>query len=806
MPPPTLFVPGSLAGMAGEEHPDEVPIDYIIGVLRNRMKEFGGTPQAMKDRVWIIRSETGSGKSTALPAEVFRLLRGAKTPQKAVLAGPGVICTQPRVLTAISLAREMAASPHYPDLELGVTVGYATGPINEKPERGLIYATAGSLLAQLRGAGAGGREGDAAVMDRYRFILVDEAHEASLDIILLLLALKNLLRRNLGNPRLPFVLLTSATINVAKYSKYFGVGPENVIEVTGRAYGIATHYPLEGTTNYPEAAARTAVRIHRANPGDPPDRADILIFMPGLAEIEEVVKVLTEENRAFRAPGALEAPYLVLAISGEEVEQEGTDFRRLKIPIHNIRLPSAGGEERVRPMRKIIVSTVVAETGLTLEALKYVIDCGWNRTREAYFPGGEQGIVTRPAPKSRIRQRKGRAGRLFPGEFYPLYTQEVFEALEEDQLPDMVVQGLSSHFLPLVQMTAGGHGGVFRVGDIDLLDAPPVDALASALEAAVVFGYLRASPAEGGHALTPLGETAAGFAYAGMEGAQTLIAGYLWGVSILDLALVVALYGELSIPFYALPPKGAAPPPPGMGAIRAGLPAFLREGPESLPEGVDGYWGGRLLLSDDFLEGLLAFEGFARALLALGGDPAALSAWCFKNGLDYEKAVRMAKRRDGVIEEALRAGLNPFWGYEARLAASTPETFSGAVAGLKMCIYAGLRRNLLVYDPGANAYRGRHGGRVGVPPPYTAAPLAPLGKLGADVAAHKPKKLVTNQVVIRKAPRGKGGAPAPLLYGLVPALVSVLAGFVPEDENYWAPRCGGGQQGGAALRGRRPTN
>jgi len=789
MPLPTLLVPGSLTGTAGEEHPDEVPLDHIIGILRSHMKEFGGTPRAMKDRVWVIKSETGSGKSTALPAAVFRLLRGAKTPQRVVLAGPGVICTQPRVLTAISLARDMGDNPVYPDLELGETVGYATGPVNEKPDRGLIYATAGSLLAQLRGEGAGGREGDAAVMDRYRFILVDEAHEASLDIILLLLALKNLLRRNLGNPRLPFVLLTSATINVAEYSKYFGVGPANVIEVTGRAYPIAVHYPLEGTTNYPEAAAKTAVQIHRAHPADPPHQADILIFMPGAAEIEEVVKVLTEENRAFRVPGAPVAPYLCLALSGEEVEQGGADFRRLKIPIQEIRLPSVGGDRRLHPMRKIIISTVVAETGLTLEALKYVIDPGWNRTREAYFPGGEQGIVTRPAPKSRIRQRKGRAGRLFPGEFYPLYTQEVFEALEEDQLPDMVVQGLSSHFLALVQLTAGASDGVFRVGDLDLLEAPPVDALASALEAAVVFGYLRAAPAEGGHVLTPLGATAAGFAHTGMEGAQTLMAGYLWEVSILDLALVVALYGETSVPFYALPPKGAKPPPPGMGAFRAGLPAFLREGPDSLPEGEAGHLGGRLLLSDDFLEGLLAFEGFARALLALGGDPAALSAWCFKNGLDYEKTVRMAKRRDAVIAEALAAGLNPFWGYDSRLAATTPATFSRTVGRLKMCIYAGLRKNLLVYEPAANAYRGRHGGRVGVPLAYSDAALAPLGKLGADTAALKPKKLVTNQVGIRKAPRGKGGGPAPLLYGLLPSLVSVLDGYVPSDESFWDPRC-----------------
>ena len=788
MPLPTLLVPGSLAGPAGEAHPEAVPLEYLLGLLRAHLPGLSPPPRAASDRVWVVRSETGSGKSTALPAAVFRLLRG-KAAAATPMAGPGVICTQPRVLTAVSLARDMAASPAYPDLEMGVTVGYATGQANEKPARGLVYATSGVLLAQLR------REGDAAVMDRYRFVLVDEAHEASLDTALLLLALKGLLARNLGDPRLPFVLLTSATFDPAKYARYFGVGGANVVEVAGRAYPIETHWPPGGVADYPAAAARTAAEIHRAHPDDPPHQADILIFMPGLAEIDAVVRALAEANREHLAAGAAVRPFLTLALSRSEIENEGPDFRRLGVPLADATFLDDEGARR-RPLRRIIVSTVVAETGLTLSALKYVIDCGWYRGAETYYPSGAAGLVTRPAPQSRIRQRKGRAGRLFPGEFYPLYTRETYEALDADQPPDLAVQGFGPLFLPLAAMTAAANGGVFRVGDIDLLDPPPVDALAGALAGALVGGYLEARPAAGGHALTPLGDLAAAAPALGPEGLQTILAAYLWGASAADAVFLASLYGGEASgglpPFYLRPPppggKGPAPPakrpPPGDGALLAGLPPFLREGSGSLPPGAEGARAARALLADDFLEALLAFEGFVRALRDRPG-PSALADWCLENGLDYEKTVAATARRERFVAEALAAGLNPFWGHERRLAAAaSAEDFRGAVRRLKRCLHAGLRSRLLTYDPAANEYRGRHGERVGVPPAYTDAALARPGG-----PRDKPRRLVTDRVAIRKAPGGEG-APPPLLYRLAPGLVSVIDGDAPDDAEAWEPRRG----------------
>src|SRR6185369_2792690 len=96
---------------------------------------------------------------------------------------------------------------------------------------------------------------DAEIMGRYQFILVDEAHERSRDSDVTLMLLRNFYERNAGNPRLPFLLLMSATFDPARYAAYFRVGPENVVKVKGRAYPIETHWPAQGVNDYPAGAA-----------------------------------------------------------------------------------------------------------------------------------------------------------------------------------------------------------------------------------------------------------------------------------------------------------------------------------------------------------------------------------------------------------------------------------------------------------------------------------------------------------------------------------------------------------------------
>ena len=812
---PTLLIAGSLVGVAGEEHPRAIPIDYIIQWIKSRMPEFGGgAPRGLADRTLIVRSETGSGKSTVLPAHILRLLRSEKTAKAIKLSGPGVICTQPRILTAQTLARDQGAdTENYPDLVLGVTVGYQTGPVNEKPSSGLIYATTGIVLAQMR------MMSDADIISHYRFIIVDEAHERSLDLDALLMRLKTFLRRNIGNPRLPFVILASATLPVEKYSQYFGLGPENTVMVTGRSYEIEQFFPKVGANSYPQEAVRTALEIHTSNPDDDPTEADLLIFMPGKREIETVVELLTEANWAYKQPGSRVGPYLLLAISREEILAQSRDYRLIKKAPGDLRVTNTEGAF-VRPVRRIIVSTVVAETGLTIETLKYVIDCGWSRTQQNYYPGEFRGIITLPAPQSRIKQRMGRVGRLFPGKFYPLYTKNVYEALASEQPPEIITGGVSPIFLDVVATTAKAQAltadpgkpacPVFRVGDIDMLDPPPVDALADSLEKAITFGYLRTTPesvAAGGHVLTRLGETAARFNFLGMAQVQTLLAGYLWQVSIRDLALIVALYEQRDALLYYTPPFGRTQVEDAetarRKALRAGLPDYLITPPAHL-EGVAGggdqppavaeeyYYRARLLISDDFIEALLTFEGFARALDHTQGNLEALIDWCEENGIDFQGAMVLADLREAVMNEMLAGGLNPFWGEEHRLADAPPEAFFDTVVRLKNCIYAGLRFSTLTYDKKTDTYRARTGDVVEVPDMYTDAAQSRLRGLGAQaVAESRPQRVVTNTIRLRGAKRNQKEKLPPLFYRLVTGLVSVLDGYVNIDATARDPRTQG---------------
>lgn len=817
---PTLLVPGK---MRSPESP-RAPIEYITSWVRARMPEFGGRGGAFADRVLAVRSETGSGKSTVLPVHLFRLLRAKETPRRLRYRGPGLVCTQPRVLTAIALARDVAAehSPWNSDMIVGETIGFQTGPVSSGGAPGLVFATIGVLAAQLQ------QLEDAELMGRYRFIIVDEAHERSLESDMALLLLRNFYERNLGNPQLPFLLLASATFDPRRYAAYFGVGPENVVEVGGRSHPIEIHWPPSGTNDYVAAAAEAVVKIHEEGRDDPPERADVLVFVPGADGAERIVTKLAKANRRYelaRRSNAVgnaagnasdetsdadetsrQSPFLVLVINREVVTSQAGAYRWVfeKDPA---KLPLVGGR---RPSRRVIVSTVVAETGLTIDTLRYVVDCGWSRTREVYHPWGVAGVVTRPAPRSRVQQRSGRAGRLFPGDFYPLYTKHVYEALDEQQLPDIVAGDYGDVHLAVVreqqrQKLRTGRAPDFRLEDSALLDLPPAEAYLAAAATAAALGFVSpsapapdrwppdpvamAEDAPSVYGLTPLGVLASAFTRTRPEAVRVLLAGYAWGVAASDLLTAVAMFGTPLARLY----KDAASAP---GALREALPRFLRarEGgaaataPLPPTESEAHFYRARLLLADDFAEAVLVFDAFAARL----EDVAGAARWCAESGLSFDTLSRVARARDQVAEEMVVAGLDPFRGAARRLAARPLEDFTEGLARFKRCLYDGLRCRALRYEPGHPAgpsYVTAQGLRVRVPDLLTDAMSARLRAL--DVASpglEKPRWLVTDQVVLETAPMRPEERAPPLLYALAANLVSVLDGYVDVDPEFAAPR------------------
>lgn len=816
--PPTLLVKGSLRG-----HPGAVPVAVITDWLKARMPEYGGAPPAtLKDRVLIAKSETGSGKSTVLPVHVFRLLRSERAPPQQAYAGRSVLCTQPRVLTAMTLARDMAAAPYYPDLVLpgdivggkamrGV-VGFQTGPITNKPQRGLIYSTAGVLLAQLQAAAMAGDF--APISDMYAFIIIDEAHERSLDTDRVLMLLKEYLRHGIAQgglaaQRLPFVILASATINVEAYARFFGLvdddagggatagmpSASNYFHVVGRQHGIETVWPETGVNDYAAAAAARAISVHTDNPGDPPDQRDVLVFMPGAAESLGVARAVEKA----RDGGALDAggPVVVLTIDREAVNTENAAFVLVKAPAEalwgvlerNELYPAARlADMRARGLhaRRIIVSTVVAETGLTIETLKYVIDAGWNRAREAYQPYNAAGLITRPAAASRVQQRKGRAGRLFPGVFYPLYTESVYNALPPQQMPDIVTSGAGPLILTMALSQRFSTGGrdEFRLERVDMLDPPPADALAAALDQAVGLGFLSphvpiqrlvahdagAAPTGDqvgvGYGLTALGEHAVRFPRLELPEIRLLLAAPLWDAAVSDLATIVAAVQVCGARGLAgLLDRDAAREAKTPDAARrlldaafvAGLPAGYAGG-GAPPLAMQADWG-RAIVQDDLIEALCVFEAFrARLDAALAAHPdtfhAAVEEWCAARNLSAAALVGVARAREAVLTEMVAAGLNPFWGSAFRLARAPADAMLARVQALKRCIYDAYRLNELA--AAGDAYRDRFGLRVAAHPVRRAAAL------------------VSPQLTIVAAKKAPGQRRAPMRWTVAAPMVSAL--------------------------------
>lgn len=830
---PTLLVRGRLRLGADRRASDEIPAEYITAWMQRRMPEFGGRAPSMADRVLVVLAETGSGKSTTLPVAVFRILRNEKTPPRQRFRGPGVLCTQPRVLTAIALANDVSSRPWNPDMVLGQTVGFQTGPVSNKPASGLVYATAGVLAAQLRSVS------DDKIMDMYRFILVDEAHERSLDNDVTLMMLRNFYSRNVGNDRLPFLMLTSATFDPLRYAEYFGVGSDNVVEVVGRTHRITTHWPANGTNNYPAEAAKVALRIHREHQDDAPARADVLVFVPGAGEAQVVAFALLKAQRESADDGA--RPFLVLSINREVVASQSGDY-----PLVFVRpdlLPLVGG---AAPLRRIIVSTVVAETGITIDTLRYVVDCGWSRSEEMYQPWGAQGLITRPAPQSRIHQRKGRAGRLFPGDFYPLYTENVYDALDAQQLPEIITRGCSDALLAVIseqqrQKLRTGARPEFKLEDLTLLDPPPPEAFLAANSTAVLIGFVsdraalprRWPPSDDdgvggdgdgelsrgdgvggdgigdetarGYGLTQLGHIAASFSRTPMEGVRALLASYMWGAAVSDVITAVAMFGERMNDLLAsrgrVKPGVTSDLPPGALALRASLPSFLvaRHGGSAVglmgpSESEEFYFRAKLLLADDFVEAVLMFDAFARRVDASQGDLGAVASWCADSDINFDAMLDLSRRRELIVEEMIVAGLNPFRLSERRVSALPVTSFTEGVRALKRCLYDGLRCRLLRYEkdhPSGATYVTMQGLRVLTPRMFTdanAARLKALRVTNNNADEIKPQWLVTDEIRLSLAPKSSTDVAQPLLYVAEANLVSVLDGYVDPDTSFCEPR------------------
>jgi ATP-dependent helicase HrpA len=368
-------------------------------------------------RVMVIAGDTGSGKTTQIPKMCLEAGRG-----KNGLIG----CTQPRRIAAVSVAERVAE-----ELQDTGRVGYKIRFQDKTTRQTRIkFMTDGILLAETRSDRN---------LKRYDTIIIDEAHERSLNIDFLFGYLKNLLAIRPGLK----LIIASATLDTEKFSAHFDDAP--IISVSGRTYPIKTDYIELDTPDqsdlgsYVEKAANEAVNL-----AENPLSGDILIFMPTERDILDCTNML--DNK-------LAKQAVVLPLFGR---LHARDQRKIFRPAR---------------LRKIIVATNIAETSLTVPGVRYVIDSGLARISRYNPRARTTSLRVSRISRASCDQRAGRCGRTGPGHCVRLYSEQDFQTREQFTQPEIQRSNLAEVILQMISLKLGDPR------DFPFIDPPSVNSI-----------------------------------------------------------------------------------------------------------------------------------------------------------------------------------------------------------------------------------------------------------------------------------------------------------------------------------------
>ncbi len=371
-------------------YPEELPVVALKDSICEAISDH---------QVVVVAGDTGSGKTTQLPKFCLELFGD----------DPGLIgCTQPRRIAATSVSSRVAE-------ELGdtaLTVGYKIRFYDRTSDTTKVkFMTDGVLLAETR---------TDPLLKKYKVIILDEAHERSLNIDFLLGYIKRILPKR---PDLK-VIITSATIDTEAFSAHFGNAP--VVQVSGRTYPVEVQYKPPGDDeageNYVEHCARAIIDVyHNRKPGD------ILAFLPTEKDIRACCEFL-----------------------------EGQVGQAAILPLYG-RLP-AGEQKRIFQQKsetKIVVATNVAETSLTVPGIRYVVDSGLARMSYYNTRAKTTSLPVRKISRASCDQRKGRCGRVGPGVCIRLYDEEDYTGRDEYTLPEIKRSNLAEVILKMISLNLG---------------------------------------------------------------------------------------------------------------------------------------------------------------------------------------------------------------------------------------------------------------------------------------------------------------------------------------------------------------
>ena len=415
-----------IAGTTIQEQRRNLPIYHLRDELL----------QAVHDnQILVVIGETGSGKTTQMTQYLAEA--GYTTAGR-------IGCTQPRRVAAMSVSKRVAEEV---GCNLGDEVGYSIRFEDcTSPQTVIKYMTDGMLLRE-------------ALLDdmlsQYSVIMLDEAHERTINTDVLFGLLKDVVKRRKDLK----LIVTSATLDAEKFSSYFFDCP--IFTIPGRTFPVEVLYTRTPETDYMEAALITVMQVHLTEP-----EGDILLFLTGQEEIDSACETL----------------YARMKSLGKSVPQ------LIILPVYSA-LPSEMQTKIFDPAppgaRKCVVATNIAEASLTIDGIYYVIDPGFAKQKVYNPKTGMDSLVITPISQASARQRSGRAGRTGPGKCYRLYTEAAFKnEMHPTNVPEIQRSNLSMTVLQLKAM------GINDLMNFDFMDPPAPQTLVIALELLYNLGAL----------------------------------------------------------------------------------------------------------------------------------------------------------------------------------------------------------------------------------------------------------------------------------------------------------------------------
>lgn len=407
----------------------------------------------------VLIGETGSGKTTQIPQYLF----------EAGIGRQGLVAiTQPRRVAAISLATRVSEEKR---CQLGKLVGYTVRFEDvTSAETKLKFMTDGMLLREAIGD---------PLLQRYTVVILDEAHERTVHTDVLFGVVKAAQKKRREQNKFSLkVIIMSATMDVDLFSQYFNNAP--VLYLEGRQHPIKIFYTKQPQTDYLQAALISLFQIHQ----EAPSSHDILVFLTGQEEIEAMAR--TSRDIAKHLPDSCGQMVVIPLYASLPHTQQLRVFHTAP-----------------KGCRKVILSTNIAETSITISGIKFVVDTGMVKAKRYNPDSGLEVLAVQRVSKAQAWQRTGRAGREDSGVCYRLYTEDQFDQFNNMTVPEIQRCNLASVMLQLLALR------IPNVLTFDFMSKPSPEAVRAAIEQLDLLGAVERMDDQ--VTLTPMGKKMASF-------------------------------------------------------------------------------------------------------------------------------------------------------------------------------------------------------------------------------------------------------------------------------------------------------